>query len=109
MGGVALAGARTGYGIFTTRRRDGVITTATPGMTAENPINSIPRAGEGAVDLDGLQEIVRAARFIAASHAGAGDGFEDRIEKPLIETDQYSDQETEEACRWPGLDPRSAR
>ena len=77
--------------------RDGVITAAAPWMTAENPTNSIPRAAEWAVALDGLEEIVRAARFVAAAHAGTGDGFQHGIKDPLVKSDEESDHETEES------------
>ena len=78
-------------------RSDGVITTATPWMTAENPTNAMPRAAERAVALDSLEEIVGAARLVAATHARAGDGFQHRIENPLVNTDQHPDDETEDS------------
>ncbi len=42
VGRAAVAGAGMFPGLRITGRRDGVITTATPWMTAENPANSIP-------------------------------------------------------------------
>ena len=83
-------------GVRTAGRRDGVITGAAPWMTAENPTNSMPRAAERAVEFDGLEKIVRAGGRVAATHAGAGNHFQHRIEDPLIETDQDSDHESEE-------------
>ena len=79
-------------GSRTPGRRNGVITAATPRMTAENPTNSPPRTAKGAVKFDRLEEIVRAARLVAAAHAGAGDNLEHRIEDPLIEEDHQPDR-----------------
>ena len=85
-----------GAGIFRciriSGRRDGVITTAPPWMTAENPANSIPRAAEGAVALDGFEKIVRTRGRVAASGGRAGGEFEHRAEDPLVEkTDDKPD------------------
>ena len=73
------------------RRRDRVITTATPRMTAENPTNAKPRATQRAVKFDGLQEIIRAGRLIAAAGGGACGEFEHGIEKPLVKADGDAD------------------
>src|SRR6478609_9675490 len=97
IGCFALAGAGSFLGFRSRGRRDGVITAATPGMTAENPTNSIPRAAEGTVELDGLKIIIGTARRVAAAHGRAGGGFQHRIEDPLIETDQETDHGAEEA------------
>ena len=97
MGCFAVTTAAVFCGLPVSGRRDGVITAAPPGMTAENPTNSIPGAEEGAVVFDGLEKIVRTGGLIAATHAGTGDDFEHRIEDPLVKTDQDSDQEAEES------------
>jgi len=97
VGRFAVAGAGVLAVVRVIGRRDGVITTATPWMTAENPANSIPRAAEGAVKLHCLQEIVRAGWREAAADTGAGGEFQHRVEDPLIETDHQSDDGTEDA------------
>src|SRR5688572_9631815 len=97
MGCFVLAGAGRFLGFRGRGRRDGVITAATPGMTAENPTNSIPRAAEGAVELHGLKVIVRATWRVAAAHGRTGGDFQHRIEDPLIQTDQEADHGAEEA------------
>ena len=55
---IAVMGTGGMRGSGAMRRRDGVITTTTPRMTAENPTNAKPGAAQRAVALDGPEEIV---------------------------------------------------
>ena len=79
------------------RRRDGVITAATPRMTAENPADSKPRSAERPVEVNGLQEIARTGGRVAAAGGRTGGELEQRAEDPLIETDHHADDGTEES------------
>lgn len=66
----------------------GVITTAPPRMTAENPTNAIPSACERAVSLDGLKEIVGAGGRVAAASGWPCGEFQHGAEDALVKTDQ---------------------
>lgn len=68
----------------------GVITTAPPRMTAENPTNAIPSTYERAVSLDGLEEIVGAGGCVAAASGWACGEFQHRAEDALVKTNQES-------------------
>ncbi len=72
-------------------RRDRVITTAPPWMTAENPANSEPRAFEWSVGFHSLEKIVRTTRRVAAAGSRSGGELEHRIEDPLVKTDHHAD------------------
>ncbi len=84
-------------GIRVSGRRDGVITTAPPWMTAENPANANPRAAEGAVKFDGLQEIIRAGGGKPTAGRRPGGEFEHRIEDSLVKTDRQADDGAEDS------------
>jgi hypothetical protein len=97
VGRIAVAGAGMFAGFRITFRRDGVITTAPPWMTAENPANSIPRATKRSMKLDGLKEEVRASRGKPASGTGTGGVFQHRTEDPLVEADHDANEGAEDA------------
>ena len=86
---------------FATRfRRDGVITTAPPRMTAENPADPEPRTFDGSVGLDGLQEVVRTARREATATVRPAQRLEDGVEENLVASDGDADEALHRSGRF---------
>jgi len=90
--GVGLGGAAGGMTGRIPPRRDGVITTAPPWMTAENPANPEPGTTERAVELHRLEEIVRTARLATTAAVRSAGRLKQRIEENLVAADQQPDE-----------------
>jgi hypothetical protein len=91
--------------------RDGVITGARPWMTAENAANPEPAAAPGSVGVDGFEKVVGTGGRVAASSSWSGEGFEQRIQKALIEPNEGSKQPGDWTInhQWNGEQGREVR
>lgn len=68
--------------------RHGVIPLSTPRVAAGNAFEAQPRATEGAMKLDGLQTILRAAGFETAAAARTAYKMQKRPQRPTIQMDE---------------------